>query len=380
MFKPALLALGAAILAPSLLAQTVLTVSRDDALLRTVDPFSGTTLSSVTMTDPTGRSINGANGLTEDVAFGRLWAIVKFSGGVRELVTVDATTGAVTPMSVLPDNFSNLAFDLSTLTLFGVTGDGASNPEQLWAIDTTTFSATVVMALGNGTDGESIAAHPTNGTIYHASGYSGTRNVDRIFETVDVANTSTSQITMFGYDEDEILSMAFWAEGSLLACDLDEELIILQENGAVTQLSTLDHSAKGMVVRFLQPSGPYANAYGGGCPGTGGYTPWLGASGVPSPGQPVGINLANTFGGAPAVALIGLGNQSVPFAGCTIDVLPLLPVTAILPNAGVGASAGRGTFTIPIGPTTPPIDVYFQAVLADNGVLVFSNSVQLHIQ
>ena len=54
--------------------------------------------------------------------------------------------------------------------LIGVTGDGATTPESLFALNTANASATFLMSLGQGQDGETIAFNPVNGLVYHASG------------------------------------------------------------------------------------------------------------------------------------------------------------------------------------------------------------------
>ena len=56
----------------------------------------------------------------------------------------------------------------SNFVLYGVTGDGADTPESLFTIDITTAATTLVLALGNGSDGEEIASDGI--LLLHASG------------------------------------------------------------------------------------------------------------------------------------------------------------------------------------------------------------------
>jgi hypothetical protein len=110
--------------------ETLYSVSRDDDLLRTIDPTNGSTLSSVTIT-LSGKTIFGANGLATDPGTGVLWAILKISGqSGRQLVTIDPDTGVATSVGNTGDRFAGLAFD-SSGRLFGVTGDGAGVRENL---------------------------------------------------------------------------------------------------------------------------------------------------------------------------------------------------------------------------------------------------------
>ena len=68
--------------------------------------------------------------------------------------------------------------------LYGVTGDGGTSPETLYRIDKTTGAMTFVMNLGAGGNGESIAYHPQDGYLYHAS---GSAPGDRYWEAIGVS-------------------------------------------------------------------------------------------------------------------------------------------------------------------------------------------------
>ena len=64
--------------------------------------------------------------------------------------------------------------------LYGVTGDGATDPESLFSLDQTDGTKTSLVTLGNGDDGEAIAYNPNDGLIYHWSGW-----FDNVFESID---------------------------------------------------------------------------------------------------------------------------------------------------------------------------------------------------
>jgi hypothetical protein len=128
---------------------------------------AGTALGRMTLA---GDSITTATGLATDPTTGTVYAIVKLVSSVgqnRTLVTVNTTTFVTTAVGELgQDGMADLAFSAGG-TLYGVTGDGATTPETLYTIDKATAATTLVIALGNGLDGESIAAVPAqlSGTL-----------------------------------------------------------------------------------------------------------------------------------------------------------------------------------------------------------------------
>jgi hypothetical protein len=111
-----------------------------------------------------GDSIQQAQGLAVDPTTGTLYGIVRLTSGAtnrdRHLVTINPTTFVATDRGeISEDGMADIAFAANG-TLYGVTGDGGTNSETLWTINKTTAAATLVLALGNGDDGEAIAAGP----------------------------------------------------------------------------------------------------------------------------------------------------------------------------------------------------------------------------
>ncbi len=112
----------------------------------------------------------------------------------------------------------------------------------------------------------------------------------------------------------------------------------------------------------------HQEAYGDGCPGTGGFVPSLSFDVCPAAGAATTFRIEGGLGGAPAVILIGAAPTSIPAGGaCELLVAPL--VTQIpLPLFGVGA--GNGAIAIPV---TIPANVAggsatIQAFVGDGGV------------
>jgi len=111
-----------------------------------------------------GDSIEGFTGLAVDPTNGTMYAVVRLRNNpnrkTRNLVTLDVSALAATDVATLSETgVSGITF-LPDGTLLGVTGDGADNPETLWSVNKTDGVMTSILPMGNGADGESIAATP----------------------------------------------------------------------------------------------------------------------------------------------------------------------------------------------------------------------------
>jgi hypothetical protein len=84
---------------------TLYAVARDDAELRTIDPLTGATLTTVSIT-LSGYTVSGANGLATDPEDNSLWALLKTEAasptdpGDRALAQVDPVTGIATLVGI----------------------------------------------------------------------------------------------------------------------------------------------------------------------------------------------------------------------------------------------------------------------------------------
>jgi len=135
----------------------------------------------------------------------------------------------------------------------------------------------------------------------------------------------------------------------------------------------------------LQPCPGTLSQHGAGCPGAGGFAPVLDATGCPQAGALVWLPLRylSATGGA-AFLFLGAGTGSLPVKGgpCTLDVLPLLALVAVLPLPPTGPGGGVLALSGAIPPGTPAADVSLQALLADAsapGGIAGSNAVLLQI-
>lgn len=109
-------------------------------------------------------SIEGFTGLAVDPTSGTMYAVARLRDNpdrkTRTLVTLDVTALAATYVAPFSENgVAGITF-LPDGTLLAVTGDGADNPETLWRVNKTSGVMTSIIAMGNGADGESVAAVP----------------------------------------------------------------------------------------------------------------------------------------------------------------------------------------------------------------------------
>jgi hypothetical protein len=191
-----------------------------------IDPATGAVSNAVTVTLP-GFIVSNSLALAAQPATGVLFAVIQTTVGGRRLVTIEPVTGVATQIGTLATQISTLAFKADG-TLLGVSGDGAtSNPETLYSISTSTAAITMLFALGNGLDGETIAIH-SSGIMYHSSG-----NVTALFESV---NLGTQVVTPLGSAPREAYAMGYSVNlGQMFLSDTDGKLNTVNlANGART--------------------------------------------------------------------------------------------------------------------------------------------------
>lgn len=250
--------------------------------LRSIDPVTGATLTNTVIT-LAGFTVNGATGLALHPDTGVLYAVLRVTPGtVRHLVTIDPGSGVATDLGDLGGLiFASITFAPDG-TLYGVTGDGdGTNPEALYTINTTTSAPTLVMALGNGDDGEAIAFNPLDGLIYHFSGIGDANGPGGpIFESINPGTQAVTPITLTGdivsINDEEILSLTHWAGNWFLVANRDEQLMLVNTSGltrffnslqianaANIQLPFTDHTIKGLAFGGTPPScNPLQPLYG----------------------------------------------------------------------------------------------------------------------
>ena len=225
--------------------------------LRVANPLNGATIATIPIT-LTGFSVLGSTGLARDPTTGKLWGLLRVSGAtscssggnIPQLVTINPGTGVATNVGSAGDCFSGLAFS-SNGTLYGVTGDGANTPATLYTLNKSTAAPTLAKALGNGDFGEAIGFNPTDGLIYHASGFGVG---DQVFESINPANLAAAPVNIprSGFDYTEALGMTHSHGNTMLltdgGCPLTPcpGLLTITTSGVATSLGVMDHDAKGL--------------------------------------------------------------------------------------------------------------------------------------
>lgn len=135
------------------------------------------------------------------------------------------------------------------------------------------------------------------------------------------------------------------------------------------------------------PDDPCAGSFapaGAGCPGSGGFTPYLQALGCPSPGKMVKLAMSQSLGGSVALLVFGAQPAALPIGGgCQLHAFPLAPIVIPIPLPGSGPGSGSITIggTIPAGAGT--LSVVTQFFTVDPGVALGyagSNAVQINQQ
>lgn len=232
-------------------------VSPRDTVLRQIDSADGSTVDASVLITLAGLTVLKSTGLARDPLTDTLYTllVVQSGGGspFRVLATLDEATGAASSIGVTSQKFAGIAF-ADDGTLYGISGDGAAVPESLFILNINTGSASLVLQLGDGSDGETIAFNPDDGLLYHASGV-GNQNQTvngEIFETVDLGTPVVTNVPLSQDDYQELTALMF-SSGGFLAGDVgdtnvdDPGFYHITAGGVVTFLGAMDHVTKGLV-------------------------------------------------------------------------------------------------------------------------------------
>jgi len=145
--------------------ENVFSIDSKSPILRTINPDTGATISSVGIT-LAGETVNGGRGLAFNPADGKLYAFLKVSdnpggqvGKDSFLVTLEPTTGVATLIGDTGDRFNAMAFKENTL--FAVNTSG-----ELHSMSTVDASTIFLCEVASST-GQGLASNPVDGFLYH---------------------------------------------------------------------------------------------------------------------------------------------------------------------------------------------------------------------
>ena len=237
-----------------------------DDQLRQIDPSTGATISSVTVS-MAGYMICGGNGLATDPCTGDLWAVLKIDDGEfigcwdeRQLAIIDPATGIATDMGTTGDLFAGLAFD-GAGTLYGVTGDGNLYGEQpaLFEMSTSGGFHTLLTYLGNGINGEGIGFNPNDQMMYHCS---GAEEFDTVFEKIDLDTYQITDISIYEtpLEDGEARGLTWWPEQNVFLWiqgngpDSTNLYSVTPDGSTIEFIGQMDHKSKG--IAFLPGEAP----------------------------------------------------------------------------------------------------------------------------
>src|SRR5262245_17188284 len=350
-------------------AQRILySVSRDDDLLRVINPATGATISSVAIT-LAGRGVSFANGLAAHPITGELFALLTLDGQTpRQLVIINPNSGVATNVGNTGDQIAGLAFN-SSGTLYAVTGDkknaagGGLPAETLFTLNTSNAAPTQVLVLARGNDGEAIGFNPNDGLLYHASGNDTegdgcapfTAVCQEIFESINPNNLAVTNIPLSGgyspltEQYSEVLALTHQSGNVLLLADINQNIYQITTTGVVTLVGSMDHVAKGLA--FVE--GPVTSLVSAMLPSSRSVQ-------VPAPATA----FATIINAGPAPAT-GCGISLVPALAATFSYQTTDPATNQVtgtPNTPVNIASGAAqSFVIGLTPTSPiaPTDVQF---------------------
>ena len=185
----------------------------------------------------------------------------------------------------------------------------------------------------------------------------------------DIAGQDTGSVYVFERIGGIWTQVSYRTAPDAAALDAFGSAIELDESRLVIGASSNDDLGQESGSIYVASNIDAIDAFGAGCPGTGGFVPRLYVAGCPTAGAPITVGVDKGLGGTTAFLFLGLNgiNQPLP-GGCVLYMQPL-PTVLILPLGGALPGDGSASFNAPLPATTPAgVVIYLQAFLLDNGV------------
>lgn len=254
-----LVALAVLASSPAAIAQSLVGMAPQymrDNKLYVIDPTNAAFIGGVAVR-LSGFTVVGSTGLATHPVTGELWGLLLVrEDSNRYLVKINPANGLATMVGNTSGGnrrLAGLAFNADGSILYGVIGDGGSNPESLVTVDQSNGTTAVLCPFGNGDDGEIIALNPENGVMYHGSG-----NGTQVFETIDNLGTcAVTNIPLSG-DISEFMGLVYsTAQHHFLVTGFNE-LFSLTPTGTVNLIGafTPEVDIKGLTIIGNAPQRP----------------------------------------------------------------------------------------------------------------------------
>jgi hypothetical protein len=192
----------------------------------------------------TGQTVDGANAIARHPTTGVTYAIIKLTS-TRPLAMLNTATGVATLVGTPADFISSMAF-LPNGTLYGVVGNGGTNPEQMNTINLTTGALTSITTFNDAGDGEALAYSPQTSLLYRMSGLSSP-----LLQSVNPVGPVVTPITYIGSPPSEAMGTYWDPDASnLVVFDGGFDVLTVALDGTVTATNfTVPSAMRGGVIQ-----------------------------------------------------------------------------------------------------------------------------------
>ena len=168
-----------------------------------------------------------------------VYVVAKSQGGSRFLAKLDLATSVALKIGDLTDKISSISFS-GDGALYGITGDGGSNPNRLYSIDLTNAELTEKADLSGDqdNDGEALAFNTSDDYMYRMAG-------EEFLYKIDMTNFTTTLVTSQLLD-DGASGHAMYYNGTNFIT-LSADICTMNSLGEQTNCNDIPFDAKGIL-------------------------------------------------------------------------------------------------------------------------------------
>ncbi len=171
-------------------------------------------------------------------------------------------------------------------------------------------------------------------------------------------------------------------DGSAFSATAEDRFLGARFGGGISRIEVTCQGSTDWEIDHVQ-YGRALGIYGAGCPGSGGCVPLLSATGAPSVGSTLGVELSEGLGGSGA--FFAIGNQQAQLSlghGCALLVSPLVAFVGPIFLSGTGPCEGAFSQSFVVAPSLSGSTFVLQALVPDHtapATFSASNGLQLSI-